>query len=285
METAAQLSYQLLYSAHPFASRGLGTAESLAQITPEDVRAAYRQYLLPNAAVMAMVGRCNAEEARGQVQALFGLWRITRVRHDRRVLLPALTSSHLVVREAQGQKHLRDVHVPRLWSHAARLFDHAAVGCVTRGRNAVTVIPACAGRITSRDYVATNYPSQRSCSLFSVYALTDSATIEETKSALAETIADLQVKPVSESDLQRAKALLKGRYLLSHQYSAQYAFDLAWYELVNLGVVYEAGLPENIDAVTVQDIQHVTRTYFTHYYLVVIIPQTSRFQRRNHQTV
>ncbi len=48
--------------------------ESLAHITPDDVRAAYRNYVLPNAAVMAIVGRCDVDEARGQAQALFGLW-------------------------------------------------------------------------------------------------------------------------------------------------------------------------------------------------------------------
>ncbi len=88
---------------------------------------------------------------------------------------------------------------------------------------------------------ATDFPSQRQCSHFSVFALTDSSAMEETKTALLAELSELQVKPVSEDELQRAKAYLKGRYLLSHQYSAQHAFDLAWYELVGLGAGYEDG--------------------------------------------
>ncbi len=74
LDIASQFSYQLLYHGHPFASRGLGTAASLAHITPDDVRAAYRNYLLPNATVLAIVGRCDVDEVRGQAQGLFGLW-------------------------------------------------------------------------------------------------------------------------------------------------------------------------------------------------------------------
>jgi len=121
--------------------------------------------------------------------------------------------------------------------------------------------------------VSTQFPSQRACSDFTIYALTESRLMEETKSTLVAELARLQTDPVTDEELQRAKAYVKGRSLLSHQYSAQYAFDLAWYELSGLGVKYDAALPQAIDAITAEDIQRVARQYFTHYYLVVVIPK------------
>ncbi len=274
LDIASLLSYQLLYHGHPFASRGLGTADSLASITPDNVRAAYRDYLLPNAAVLAIVGRCDAVAARGQAQGLFGLWADHPRCQRPAVENPTLASSQSAVRETSVKSTCVMLTFPTCGvTHkdflAMRLLD-VLLGGGTQSR--------LFRHIREEQHLAyetaTDFPSQAQCSHFSVFALTDSSEMEETKSALIAELASLQVTPVSEDELQRAKAYLKGRYLLSHQYSAQHAFDLAWYELVGLGAGYESGLSSGIDAITTQEIQRMARAYFTHYYLVVVIPQT-----------
>jgi predicted Zn-dependent peptidase len=107
---------------------------------------------------------------------------------------------------------------------------------------------------------------------FALYALTSSQYMEDTRAALASELTRLQTQVVPKDELLRAKAYLKGRYLLAHQYSSQYAFDLAWYELQGLGTQYDAIYPAAIDRVTAEDLQRVARDYFTHYILTVVMP-------------
>lgn len=275
LDTASRLSYQLLYAGHPFAARGIGTPTTLAHLTPEMVRSAYHSYVLPNAAVMAVVGRCDPEAVRGQVQAQFGLWndrpRVARPTADP----PALAKSQLELREAPVKS-------------TCVMLTFPACGVTHKDYLAMRLIDVLLGGGTgSRLFqhireeqhlayeAATDFPGQASSSHFTLYALTDSSLMEETKAALVAELSRMQVTPVADSELQRARAYLKGHYLLSHQYSAQYAFDLAWYELTGLGSGYDSLLPASIDAITPQEVQRVARTYFTRYYLVVVIPQTT----------
>ena len=97
--------------------------------------------------------------------------------------------------------------------------------------------------------------------------------MEDTKQSMETILRDLQTTPVSERELQRAKAYLKGRYLLAHQSNAQYAYDLARDDLdwAKASATINC-FCTTIDAVSAADIQRVARTYFTHYELVVIIP-------------
>jgi len=275
LDTAAYLSYQLLYEGHPFASRGFGTPESLANITPEVVRDAYHAYILPNIAVMSIVGRCTQDDAGAQAQAAFGLW-ADHPRAKRQVAVnPTLAHSTLDLREENVKSTCVMLTFPVCGVTHKDYLAVRLVDILLGGGTGSRLFRSVREDLHLAYETATDFPSQTTCSHFSLFALTDSGYMDDTKSALTSALAQLQVTPVTEQELQRAKAYLKGRYLLSHQYSAQYAFDLAWYELIGLGAGYETSLPANIDAVTAKDIQRVARTYFTHYYLVVIIPQTT----------
>jgi len=274
LDIASQVSYQLLYQGHPFATRGLGTAESLALITPDDVRAAYRNYVLANTAVLAIVGRCNMAEARGQAQEQFGLW-ADHPRSPRPVVVnPSLTSSQSAVRETAVKSTCVMLTFPACGVTNKNFLAMRLLDVLLGGGTQSRLFRHVREELRLAYETATDFPSQTSCSHFSVFAITDSSAMEETKAALIAELAALQVQPVTENELRRAKAYLKGRYVLSHQFSAQHAFDLAWYELAGLGAGYEAELSAGIDAVTAQEIQRIARSYFTHYYLVVVIPQT-----------
>ena len=274
-ETASLLSSQLLYAGHPFATRGLGTPDSLARLTPEVVRGAYQAYILPNASVLAIVGRCDKDAARNQAQALFGLWQ-DRPRPVRpAVSRPTLARSQLELREAAVTSTCVMLTFPVRGVTDKDFLTLRVIDALLSGGTGARLFQTLREERHLAYQVATDFPSQAACSHFSLYAVTDGAGMEETKAALAAELARLQTTPVGEDELQRAKAYLKGHYLLSHQYSAQYAFDLAWHELVGLGAGYDAGLAAAIDAVTPEDMQRVARNYFTRYYLVVIIPRTT----------
>jgi predicted Zn-dependent peptidase len=123
--------------------------------------------------------------------------------------------------------------------------------------------------------VSTSFPPQQACSHMSLYAVVSQFRMEDAKAALVDVVSVLQTTPIPPEELARAKAYLKGRYLLSHQYSAQHAFDLAWYETIGLGADLDGQFAQRVDALTSEDLQRVARAWFTRYYLVVVMPNNA----------
>jgi len=271
--SAELLSQYQLYGPHPFATSGLGWDFTVEQITPEAVRAAYKAYISPRNAVLAVAGRCTAEEARGQARACFGLWTGPAHREHPALDFPTLSASRLELRELPVRSTCVMLTFPVCGAKHEDYLTLRLIDTLLSGGTASRLFRSVREQKHLAYEVATEFPAQAEGSSFSLYALARNGFLEETKKALADALARLQMETVPDEELQRAKAYLKGRYLLSHQYSAQYAYDLAWYEMVGLGAEYDRRLPAAIDAVTAADIRRVARAYFTHYYLIVVIPR------------
>lgn len=273
-EGAAELiSHYLLYGAHPFAVNGLGTDDTVAQITPEAVRAAYHDYVTPQSAVLAVAGHCSTAGAQGQARAVFGLWngpaRQTRLFQP----IPSLSASHLELRELPVRSSCVMLTFPVCGAREADYLPLRLIDTLLAGGTSARLFHTVREEKHLAYEVSTIFPPQVTGTGFSLYALTRTGALEKTKTALVGELERLQTLPVLADELQRAKALMKSRYLFSHQYSSQYAFDLAWYEIIGAGADYDRRLPQLIDTITADDLQRVARTYFTHYYLVVVIPQ------------
>ena len=60
------------FRAHPYGQPIIGWPTDLTRITPEEIRAFYRAYYVPNNALLVVVGDFDATEALGKVKAAFG---------------------------------------------------------------------------------------------------------------------------------------------------------------------------------------------------------------------
>ncbi|MHB9132192.1 MAG: M16 family metallopeptidase [Armatimonadota bacterium] len=273
LDTASQLTNLLIYNGHPYVTHGQGTVQTLDRISPELVRAAYRGFVTPANTVMAVVGRCTLDQVHKQVSAVFHGWEgrehMPRFTFD----APTLEQSRLELIEAPVKSACVMLTFPVCGATDTDFLTLRVIDTLLGGGTGARLFRTVREQRHLAYEVATYFPSQRAVSHFSLYALTHSMYLDQAKTALVDELARLQTEPVDEKEIKRAKAFIKTHYLLSHQYSAQYAFDLAWYELLGLGTTYDHTLREKIDAITVGDIQRVARAYFTHYQLVVVIPQ------------
>jgi zinc protease len=273
LETAVFLSHRLLYDGHPYASN-VGTAESLARLTPDIVRAGYRQFVTPDRTVLAVVGRCDVEAVTRQLQALFGEWHGTARTPRTPASPPTIAKSRLELREAPVKSTCVLLDFPVCGASQQDFLTLRLIDSLLSGGTGARLFRTVREQRQLAYEVSTNFPNQAACSDFAIYALTQSSELEETKAALVAELSRLQVADITPAELQRAKAYLKGRFLLSHQYSALYAFDLAWYEVLGQGARAVDALPAQIDAITAQDVRRVASAYFTRYYLVVVLPQS-----------
>jgi len=274
--SAELLSQYLLYGPHPFATGGLGWDFTVDQITPAAVRTAYRTYFSAENAIIAVAGRCSEEDVQAQVRANFGLW--AGAPHPRRPLLefPTLEASHLELRELPVRSTCIMMAFPVRGAKDEDFLTLRLIDSLLAGGTASRLFRSVREEKRLAYEVSSIFPTQQEGSIFSIYAITRNGFLEDTKAALVDEIVRLQTETVPAEELQRAKAYLKGRYLLSHQYSAQYAYDLAWYEMIGLGADFDRLLPAAIDAITADEIQRVARACFTHYYLIVVMPESNK---------
>jgi len=270
---AELLAHRLIFRGHPFMTGGLGTPATLQGVVPEEVRAAYRRYITPGNTVAAVAGRCTVEEARAQVRARFGAWTGGGRRLQLDLGVPALEESELVLRELPVRSTCVMLAFPVVGAKHDDFLALRLIDTLLSGGTASRLFRGLREEKRLAYDTASTYPVMASCSRFTVYAVTRNAEMEEARAALVAVLERLQTDPVPAAELQRAKAYLKSRYLLSHQYSAQYAFDLAWTVLLGQDTARERTLAADIDAITAQDIQRVAQTYFTYYYLIVVMPE------------
>lgn len=273
VEAAEIIAHRALYRGHPFVTEGLGLAETLRLLTPTDVRDAYRRFVTPGSGVLAIVGRDDAEAMRTAARERFAAWSGTTRRLRIDLGMPALADSEVLLRELPVHNTCVMLAFPVVGATHPDFLALRLLDTVLAGGTDARLFRELREEKRLAYETSTRFPVYAANARFAVYALTRVGEMEETKAALQGALAKLQTDLVSDAELKRAKAYLKGQYLLSHQYSAQYAYDLAWYELTGQGIQHLRELPAAIDALTPSDLQRVARTYLTHYYLVVVMPE------------
>ena len=95
---------------------------------------------------------------------------------------------------------------------------------------------------------------------FAVYGATSPDKVERLISSIREELRRCRTTPVSAEELARAKRFLVGHHELSLQQRATVASSLAFNDLYGLGYTEYLRYPEAIQAVTVRDVQRVSRT-------------------------
>ena len=65
---------RLVYGAHPYGNFSIGTPETLAQITPDDLKAFQAAYFVPNGATFFIAGDITPDKAESLVSGAFGAW-------------------------------------------------------------------------------------------------------------------------------------------------------------------------------------------------------------------
>ena len=271
----AWYSEALLYNAHPYFAGGLGIPEAIGRITPDLVRLAYQYFIRPDKTVVAIVGRNLSPDVLGNYEKAIGGWERGQPHNPRMPIdPPVLKSSQLLMREAPVQNSCVMMTFPVCGCTHADYLGLRVIESILSGGTGSRLFRNVREQQHLAYEVSTRLPNLVNDSYFSLYALTNNRNIDATKAALIAELSRLQTDTLATNELSRAKAYLKGRLLLDHQSCAQSAFNLAWNEVTGLGVGYESTLTAKIDTLTAADIRRIANNYFTHYYLVVVIPQT-----------
>jgi len=269
---ARHLLRRHLFAGHPFGLRGLGSPETVAQITRDDLLAFRDQHVCARNGVLAIFGAVKAEEVRALVEREFEAFRVGSPAIDK-PLEPAPIPAALEVHETRPKQqavlmcgfHGADLASPD--RAALELIDEA---CSDLGSRLFLRIREEMGLAY---FVGTSQLLGLARGAFTFYLGTDPAKLTEVKAALHEEISKLATEGLSTDELKRAKAKMIGQQDIRNQSNDSLAFSCALDELYGLGFDHYLSWNAEIEGVTVEKIREVTRHYFAEQYGITAVVQ------------
>lgn len=262
-EYVAGVAFQkVLYGNGPYGHPSEGTADSVAKLSPQDVRDFYHSQYKIGSAVIAVVGDVKADEVKDKVEKAFDAIKGT-VTHQTAPsaanvapgIHPTLIDRNIV----QATLILGSAGVERSNPDYYRLqvmnYILGGGGFASRLMKVVRSKHGLAYGISS-GFDAGKFPGS-----FTVETQTKNASSNQVLQLIIQQMRDMQEHPVTESDLASAKKYLIGSFPLKIDRQGAIASFMLQVELYGLGLNYADRYPKLIGAVTTGDIQRVAKRY------------------------
>ncbi len=268
---AFDVFFAMLYGTHPYGLPTLGTPESLARIDPAAIVAWYRRFYRPERMVLAVSGQVPAAEVMAEARRLFGGLPRGGTGDDASLAPPKPAGGRTVVEQTSQQTQIL------VGSLAPRVADrdYAAVkllGTVLGGGQAGRLFVELRDKQALAYTVAAFFDPLREPGSFLVYVNTAPGNAARAEEALRREIERIRAEPVSAPELLRAKAYLLGSYEMDRRTNARQAWYLAFFETIGVGYDFPTRYRAAVEAVTVEDLLRVARSYLHPLTTVVLGP-------------
>jgi zinc protease len=254
----------IAFHAHPYGQPIIGWTTDIKRITPEEIRAFYKTYYVPNNAVLVLVGDFEAAPILEKVKAAFGaIPRGAEPPPVRAVEPPQNGERRVLVRKpAELPIVYLGYHVPNQTSPDAAALE-------------VLSVVLAAGRASRlyRDLVYERQLALEAGGDYSYFSLDPNLfwfwatplpgqTADTLEKELLGHMERLEREPVSEVELARAKNQVEAAFVFQDDSIHRRASLLARFELIGGHALKDRYL-ESIRAVTAADVQRVAGTYFS----------------------
>ena len=259
---ASRALARLVYPGHPYGVPVEGTLESADRLTREDVQGFWRAHARPDTTVIAVVGQVTVAEARREILARLGGW-------QRPAAAPA------TVPEATPGPAPREETIPRELTQATIMFGRQAIRQTSPDYFPLVVAAyVLGGGSTSRLYTRVRDQAGLAYSIYSfaspsrygasliVAAQTRTAEVPRVIAMVREELARMGREPVTEHEIELAKAYLIGSFPLRLDTSGKVADFVVAVEELGLGLDYADRYRARVAQVTAADVQRVARQYF-----------------------
>ena len=265
---------KLLFSPNPYGMNILGTPETVMKFDSDDLSEIYKAFVVPDRAVISVVGDINAENLRQELDTLLKSWQ-----NESSLFLPSPPEPNPL-----SSPRIANIHREKHQEHIVLGF--MGPGLASPDRFPVEVLNAIlsgqGGRLFSslRDQKSLAY-SVTSFADFGIdygsvacYIACAPEKKNDAEKGLWSELYRIQKELPGRDELERAKNWLAGRYQISLQTPGAKAMDMAMNELYGLGYDFSRRYPEKIMAVTAGQVQEMARKYFISqdYVLVVVGP-------------
>ncbi|ELR97441.1 pitrilysin family protein [Gloeocapsa sp. PCC 73106] len=266
---------EAIYRDHPYSLSVLGTETTLATLSEADLKAYHQLYFRPDQLVISLSGRLEPEIARNWVEETFGDWKnppMTPQILDFPLLIskPETRSTH---QNTQQAIVMLGYLTPGVKSPEYPIFK-VLTTYLGNGLSSRLFVELREKRGLAYD-VSAFYPTRLDQSNFTVYMGTAPENAAIAQEGLRSEVDRLCTTPLSETEMQVAKNKLLGQYALGKQANGEIAQIYGWYETLGLGINYDLDFPDQINAVTSEQVQEVAQTYLTEPYISLVGPESA----------
>ncbi len=273
-----------LFGSHPYGRLISGTAESIDNITREDLIEFHATYYVPENSVMSVVGDVVPEEVEKLLEKYFSKW---GTKKPAGISLPQIET----VRKRETIKIDKDL------TQATIRLGHIGVSRDNPDYYAISVMNYILGGGGFASRLMQNIREEKGLvydiqSFFSADRLGGSFQVAlQTKNESANTAIEEILKeikkirnvPVTDQELSDAQAFLTGSFPMRIETSSRIANFLVAVEFYKLGVRYIDDYPAFINKVSREDVQRVANTYLDPEKFILVVVANQDKTRLNDQ--
>jgi len=251
-----------LFGEHPYGRLITGTAGTIDRISRDDLIDFHRRFYLPGNTIMAVVGDITYGEVRDLIDRYFKDW-------------GGKNQSRPLLEDLKPLRGIRLIEIDRDLTQATVIIGHLGVKRSNPDYYAISVMNYILGGGGFASRLMQNIREERGL-VYDIYSLFSAdkyggyfRVVFQTKNESADLairevfkeIRRIREEPVTEKELQDAKAFLIGSFPLRIETSARIASFLVAVEYYGLGVDYMEKYREYIGSVSRDDVLRVAKRY------------------------
>ena len=266
-----------MYGQHPYAFSGLGTAETVAQLSRQDLQHYHQTYFRPDNLVISIAGRVVPEAAIAQIEEVLGDWQVPSAPLPTLNLSPIQSNPHTVLKTQDTQQSIVMLGylAPSVNTDALVLSDYTALKLLNtylgNGLSSRLFVELREKRGLAYE-VSAFYPTRLDTSQFVVYMGTAPENTAIALDGLQTEVDRLRSTPLTPEELQASQNKMLGQYALGKQTNSQLAQIFGWYETIGLGVEFDTRFQQEVAAVTSEAAQAAANQCFVEPYISVLGP-------------
>ena len=258
---ARNIMRQALFSQHPYALRSNGSAESVQQLTQNELLEFRDRYVVAKNGVVFVFGDVKASEVKQLVEQTLGKMKpgvlaLTDAKPSTPLGKPETVESHRDKAQGVIMVGFRGASLSSPDRYALDLIDEASSDLGSR------FFIRIREQMGLAYYVGASQMQGLVPGLFAFYLGTDPQKIAPVKTALLDEIHKLANDGLTPEELARAKKKLIGQQEIANQSSDAFGYQCALNELYGLGFDYYKRLEHDVNAITLDDIKKVAAKYF-----------------------
>ncbi len=259
-----RLQEKVAYAGHPYLNRPQGTAESIARLSLQDIRAYHKSVMQTSRLLLVIVGDLDAAQLKARVTASFG----KLPRGDYKApALPQLvfsastlevTSRQLPTNYIQGFYTAPPITSPDIYPMyvASSMLRDRVFEEVRVKRN--------------MSYAPDAFLRNQAANIGGIYVTAADQYANDAVRVMLNEVTRLQREPVSRDDITSVVAQFLTTYYIGQETNAAQAANMAQYELIGGGWRNSLSFFEKLRAVTPADVARVSQKYMRNIRFVVL---------------
>ncbi|MEW6144332.1 MAG: pitrilysin family protein [Thermodesulfobacteriota bacterium] len=277
LRTTVNLFLATLYADHPYKYNPLGTVDTVTEFDGSDLREFYAKYVRPENLVITIVGDVDGKKALEEIKEKFGGMKkgASPVPAVNPVTPPSAITEKTETKPDKAQTHIiMGFLAPPLNSEDEYAFE--VLNTILSGQGGRLFIELRDKK--SLAYTVTSfYTPGLEPGYFGVYIGTAPQKEGEAVKAIKEQLGLVLKDGVTDEELKRAQNYLVGSFEIGLQQNSSQAAKITFDELYGIGWDEYKRYPQEIFAVTKEDVQKAARKYIDldRYTLIIVKPESA----------